>query len=167
LIAAIGWIATALFASSYLFKRPAALRKVQALAAALWVVYGLVIHAAPVVDGARQMVGIVSFVELSARPGRRVRDVMTVDPASVAQDASLEEAAALMLDQMVRQVPVVEAGRVVGILSTADIIRVFLSLREGVPARTGTGSASRARRHRHALPRGRRRRSATPHDVRP
>jgi hypothetical protein len=45
----IGWIATALFASSYFFKQPMALRKVQAGAAMLWVVYGLTIHALPVV----------------------------------------------------------------------------------------------------------------------
>lgn len=45
----IGWVATALFASSYFFKQPMALRKVQALAALLWVVYGLTIHALPVV----------------------------------------------------------------------------------------------------------------------
>jgi hypothetical protein len=45
----IGWIATALFASSYFFKQPMALRKVQAGAALLWVVYGLMIHALPVV----------------------------------------------------------------------------------------------------------------------
>ena len=49
MIAAVGWVATALFAASYLLKRPAALRKVQALAAALWVCYGMVIHAMPVV----------------------------------------------------------------------------------------------------------------------
>lgn len=47
--AAIGWIATAVFASSYLFKRQAALRRAQALGAAVWVVYGVVIHALPVV----------------------------------------------------------------------------------------------------------------------
>ncbi len=45
----IGWLATALFASSYLFKHPAALRRIQAAAALLWVVYGLIIHALPVV----------------------------------------------------------------------------------------------------------------------
>jgi hypothetical protein len=45
----IGWIATALFASSYLFKEPMTLRKVQAGAALLWVIYGLTIHALPVV----------------------------------------------------------------------------------------------------------------------
>jgi hypothetical protein len=45
----LGWIATAAFAASYLFRQPAALRKVQAGAALLWVIYGLVIHAMPVV----------------------------------------------------------------------------------------------------------------------
>jgi hypothetical protein len=45
----VGWTATALFASSYFFKQPGALRKVQAGAALLWVVYGLMIHALPVI----------------------------------------------------------------------------------------------------------------------
>jgi hypothetical protein len=45
----IGWVATAFFASSYFFKQPNALRKVQAGAALLWVIYGLIIHAFPVV----------------------------------------------------------------------------------------------------------------------
>ena len=45
----IGWVATALFACSYFFKQPAALRKIQAGAALLWVAYGLIIHALPVV----------------------------------------------------------------------------------------------------------------------
>ncbi|MGA7833087.1 MAG: hypothetical protein WCA21_19190 [Terracidiphilus sp.] len=45
----IGWVATAAFASSYLFKRPDSLRRVQSAAATLWVIYGLIIHAFPVV----------------------------------------------------------------------------------------------------------------------
>jgi inner membrane protein len=45
----IGWIATAIFASSYLCKQPAALRRLQALAALLWISYGLLIKALPVV----------------------------------------------------------------------------------------------------------------------
>lgn len=45
----IGWVATAAFAASYLCRQPATLRRVQAAAAVLWVVYGLLIHAAPVV----------------------------------------------------------------------------------------------------------------------
>ena len=45
----IGWIATAMFAASYLFKEAAALRRVQALAALLWIGYGVTIHAVPVI----------------------------------------------------------------------------------------------------------------------
>jgi hypothetical protein len=45
----IGWVATAVFGSSYCFKNPVALRRVQGAAAILWVIYGAVIHALPVV----------------------------------------------------------------------------------------------------------------------
>ncbi len=45
----IGWVATAVFASSYFWKQPQNLRRVQALAAVLWVVYGAIIHAVPVI----------------------------------------------------------------------------------------------------------------------
>ena len=45
----IGWIATATFASSYLCKQPVALRRVQGLAALLWMSYGFLIHALPVI----------------------------------------------------------------------------------------------------------------------
>lgn len=45
----IGWIATAIFSSSYFFRTPTALRRIQAAAALLWVVYGLAIGALPVV----------------------------------------------------------------------------------------------------------------------
>ncbi len=45
----IGWVATAIFAGSYFCKQPATLRRLQALAALLWISYGLLINAAPVV----------------------------------------------------------------------------------------------------------------------
>jgi hypothetical protein len=45
----IGWVATATFAASYFFRKPAALRRVQALAALLWIGYGVIIHAVPVI----------------------------------------------------------------------------------------------------------------------
>ncbi|HTX38490.1 MAG TPA: hypothetical protein VME43_25860 [Bryobacteraceae bacterium] len=48
-IEALGWLATAVFASSYLFRGQTALRRIQAGAACLWVTYGLAIHALPVV----------------------------------------------------------------------------------------------------------------------
>ena len=45
----IGWVATAVFASSYFSRQAATLRKIQAGAALLWVVYGFLIGAMPVV----------------------------------------------------------------------------------------------------------------------
>jgi hypothetical protein len=49
LVNSIGWVATAAFASSYFFRRPTTLRVVQATAALLWVAYGFLIGAMPVV----------------------------------------------------------------------------------------------------------------------
>lgn len=48
-ISALGWAATAVFVASYFFVRPAALRATQMLGALLWVIYGCLIGAAPVV----------------------------------------------------------------------------------------------------------------------
>lgn len=45
----LGWFATAAFVSSYFFKRPALLRAAQMSGAALWIVYGVLIGAIPVV----------------------------------------------------------------------------------------------------------------------
>ncbi|HEX4600380.1 MAG TPA: YgjV family protein [Gemmatimonadales bacterium] len=44
----IGWLATALIVSSYFSKQPATLRRVQAVAALAWAVYGALIHSLPV-----------------------------------------------------------------------------------------------------------------------
>jgi hypothetical protein len=46
---ALGWVATTLFVSSYFFKPPALLRAAQMTGAALWIVYGAMIGAIPVV----------------------------------------------------------------------------------------------------------------------
>jgi hypothetical protein len=45
----LGWVATAVFVGSYFFTRPAALRAVQMLGAVLWIVYGFLIDATPVI----------------------------------------------------------------------------------------------------------------------
>jgi hypothetical protein len=46
---AIGWTATAVFSASYLFRSGAALRRVQAAAALLWIAYGVAIASKPVI----------------------------------------------------------------------------------------------------------------------
>jgi hypothetical protein len=45
----LGWIATAVFVGSYFFKQPAALRAVQMSGAVLWIIYGVMINAIPVI----------------------------------------------------------------------------------------------------------------------
>jgi CBS domain-containing protein len=88
------------------------------------------IHGAPVVDAAGMLVGMVSVIDLVGRVGKTVADVMTEDPVSASEDTPVEEVARQMLEQMVRRVPIVQGGRVVGIVSASDIIQLFLNLHE-------------------------------------
>ena len=66
----IGWVATAIFASSYLFKEPGALRRVQAFGAILWIAYGILIHAMPVVV-ANSIVAVIAIASSFRRPATR------------------------------------------------------------------------------------------------
>jgi hypothetical protein len=45
----LGWIATTVFVASYFFSRPGLLRAVQMGGAALWILYGFLIGAIPVI----------------------------------------------------------------------------------------------------------------------
>jgi CBS domain-containing protein len=102
------------------------------------------IHGAPVVDAAGQLIWMVSLVDLVSRVGNIVRDVMTPDPVSASEDTPVEELAGVMLDQIVRRIPIVEAGRVIGIVSASDIIQVFLNLHDQLPTRGETTAAAPA-----------------------
>jgi hypothetical protein len=45
----LGWTATAIFVGSYFFTRPSLLRAAQMLGALLWLTYGVLIKASPVI----------------------------------------------------------------------------------------------------------------------
>jgi hypothetical protein len=60
----IGWLATAIFASSYLCNDPTQLRRVQALAACMWVAYGAIIGAAPVLVANLLVAGVAGWSSL-------------------------------------------------------------------------------------------------------
>ena len=53
---------------------------------------------------------------------RKIRDVMTPDPATIEPSTPLVEAARLMRDQDVGPLPIVEGGRLVGMLTDRDIV---------------------------------------------
>ncbi len=57
-----------------------------------------------------------------------LKDVMTRDPLTITPDATLEEAAVLMRDNEVGALPVVEGGKLLGIITESDIFDAFISL---------------------------------------
>jgi hypothetical protein len=83
MLAWIGWVATAVFAGSYLCKDQAALRRVQAAAAVLWVIYGGLIGALPVVVANLIVAGVALW---SSLPRQRPSD----DDGDVVAAAVLE-----------------------------------------------------------------------------
>jgi hypothetical protein len=63
----LGWIATAIFVGSYFFTRPALLRATQMAGAALWIVYGVLIGAIPVVVANGLVFAAAAWTLLRAR----------------------------------------------------------------------------------------------------
>jgi CBS domain-containing protein len=93
----------------------------------------------PVLDDAGLLVGIVSQRDLffnalsralgfgSAARDRAlktivVKDVMTEPVVTTTPDATIAQAAAMMVERKIGCVPVVEDGRLIGILSESDIV---------------------------------------------
>jgi acetoin utilization protein AcuB len=56
----------------------------------------------------------------------KVKDVMSKKVITVDQDAPIEEAAIIMADKKIGGVPVVSAGKVVGIITETDLFKVLL-----------------------------------------
>ena len=96
----------------------------------------------PVVDDEGELVGIVSQRDLfhsgllralghgkhSAARVREmlpVKEVMTTEVTTTTRDASLEDAARLMFERKIGCLPVVENGRLVGILTEGDFVAYF------------------------------------------
>jgi hypothetical protein len=70
-ITCLGWAATAMFISSYFFVRPTALRITQMLGALLWVIYGALIGAPPVIAANALVIAAAAWTTLrSYKRGR-------------------------------------------------------------------------------------------------
>jgi CBS domain-containing protein len=102
------------------------------------------VHHVPVVDGDRRVVGMLSETDiLRARQSQRAvlvgasvsdtddaplvfaRDVMSKDIVSISTTATAAEALALLLQRQIHALPVVECGRLVGMVSSRDFLREF------------------------------------------
>ncbi len=113
------------------------------------------ISAAPVVDAAGKLLGMVSeqdlmrrlgaheedrrawwlqmlaegedlapdFVEYLKQEKRTAEDLMTRDVVSVVEDTAVAEIVDLLAQHHIKRVPVLKEGKVIGIVSRADIVR--------------------------------------------
>ncbi|NLW08703.1 MAG: CBS domain-containing protein [Firmicutes bacterium] len=58
----------------------------------------------------------------------QVKDAMTKNPRTISPDATLEEAALIMRENNVGALPVVDNGKLVGIITESDIFDAFIDL---------------------------------------
>ncbi len=96
------------------------------------------IGAVPVVDEDHRLVGIVTTSDLvtllheGGRLDQRVaRDVMSTEPISIDEFATVDEVIGVMRNALLRHLPVTREGRLVGFVTAADLIR---HLMKGYPA---------------------------------
>jgi len=113
----------------------------------------------PVIDGDGELVGIVSDRDVrDAMPSKFIPgefasgkggglstltagDIMTLDPISVTSDTAMTEVAEVLVKHKVGGLPVVDSGRLTGIITQADVLR-FLCTASG-SARGGAQFAIR------------------------
>jgi acetoin utilization protein AcuB len=88
-------------------------------------------HRLPVVQEGK-LVGILTDRDLREHRGHlehiKVNGVMSEKPVTVSPGATLEEAAQIMLERQFGGLPVVEDGRLVGIITASDILTAFLDV---------------------------------------
>lgn len=85
------------------------------------------ISGVPVIDESSGLIiGIVTEADIIRNIGRddlNVADVMSRQLCIVEEDTPVSEIAALLSERRIKRVPVVKAGRVIGIVSRADIVQ--------------------------------------------
>ena len=103
------------------------------------------VHRLPVLDKDKNLIGVISEKDIlfaSPSPASSlsihemayllskltVRKLMTKDPVTITKDTTVEEAARLMVDQDLSCLPVVEDGKLVGIVSKSDMFKILLEL---------------------------------------
>jgi acetoin utilization protein AcuB len=101
----------------------------------------------PVVDAEEHIVGIVTrnmleqFLAKAPSPGvmkrqHSIEQVMASPALTVAPDYPLEEAARLMVVHKIGSLPVIDEGRLIGIITETDIFKQFVEILGGQTAAT-------------------------------
>lgn len=77
----------------------------------------------PVVNRAGALIGVVTEHDLLAKSGTLVSEIMSRGVISVTPETDAEAVALLLSDRRVRRVPVLDHGRLVGIVSRSDLVQ--------------------------------------------
>ena len=83
-----------------------------------------------ILDG---IIPITSMKQIEKEAGKiaatRVNQAMTRDPITVNPDTDIETIASLMVDNNFHTIPVVEGGKLVGIIGKEDILKTLISVK--------------------------------------
>jgi acetoin utilization protein AcuB len=114
--------------SRWMTRDPVAVESTETLAAVRKIMDQGRFRRVPVVDGGK-LVGIVSDRDLRQHTGAlaevKVNGAMSTPVVSVTPSVLLEEAANLMVKHKVGGLPVVDRGRLAGIITATDLLRAF------------------------------------------
>jgi CBS-domain-containing membrane protein len=81
-----------------------------------------------VCDSEQRLLGIVSARDLSSRPGKTAAELMSRDVRTVSPDMLISPASTQFINMRVSSLPVVEDGRLVGILTATDLVLALQSV---------------------------------------
>ena len=84
------------------------------------------ISGVPVIDESGQIIGMITEADIIRnieRDDLKVAEVMSRQLFMVDEDTPVSEIATLLTERHIKRVPVVQAGRVIGIVSRADIVQ--------------------------------------------
>ncbi len=117
--------------SIILGQTPVTIGQDETLAAAHELMINNGIHQLPVVEGGA-LIGILAERDLHAHVGylerTKVDAAMTRTPITLAPSDSAQHAARVMIEQNINSLPVVDAERVLGIVSRTDLLRLLVRL---------------------------------------
>jgi len=77
----------------------------------------------PVVNDDHIVVGVVTEYDVISKEGQTVGEIMTRGVISVTPDTDLEDVGQILVHERIKRLPVLDSGRLVGIVSRADLVR--------------------------------------------
>ncbi len=76
----------------------------------------------PVLDKTGNIIGMFTEADIISKSGEFVQDIMSKEITTVSDDTPVTEIACLLNQRKIKRVPVLAGGRLVGVVSRADIV---------------------------------------------